>query len=158
MERLTQIENGMAYFPECFKEPCCGVGCAKENCDFINKKVCEALAAYEKLGLTPAQIAGVDNLYAAKCKEVAELQRQLENSVKLPCAYNDTMYWIVRGHIREVWFKDIRCDYGYKPQIICRYIDNLKTKETAICEVDQIGKTLFLTRDAAEKALSEVKA
>ena len=88
MERLTQIENGMAYFPECFKEPCCGVGCAKENCDFINKKVCEALAAYEKLGLTPAQIAGVDNLYAAKCKEVAELQRQLENSVKLPCADN----------------------------------------------------------------------
>ena len=120
--------------------------------------IVERLAQYEDLGLTPAQIAGVDNLYAAKCKEVAELQRELENSVKLPCAYNDTMYWIVRGHIREVWFKDIRCDYGYKPQIICRYIDNLKTKETAICEVDQIGKTLFLTRDAAEKALSEVKA
>ena len=50
--------------------------------------IVERLAQYEDLGLTPAQIAGVDNLYAAKCKEVAELQRQLENSVKLPCADN----------------------------------------------------------------------
>ena len=80
MERLTQIENGMAYFPECFKEPCCGVGCAKENCDFINKKVCEALACYEDLGLTPEQIRGVDKLYAEKCKEVAELKKELDEA------------------------------------------------------------------------------
>jgi hypothetical protein len=37
-------------------------------------------------------------------------------------------------------------------------MDNLETKETAICEMEQIGKTLFLTREEAEKALSEVKA
>ena len=77
----------------------------------------QALASYEDLDLTPEQIREVDRLYAEKCREVAELQRQLENSVKLPCAYNDTMYWIVRGHIREVWFKGIRCGKGYKQQI-----------------------------------------
>ena len=154
MERLTtEIGRTVCFTKGKFPPTSCA------EMDAADVRECmEALACYEDLGLKPAQIRTVDNLYAAKCREVANLQKQLENSVKMPCAYNDTMYWIVRGHIREVWFKGIRCDYGYKPQIICRYIDNLKTKETAICEVDQIGKTLFLTRDAAEKALSEVKA
>lgn len=48
MNRLTaRGKEGKAYFPECFKEPCLGCGCIKENCDFM-EKVCEKLAKYEE--------------------------------------------------------------------------------------------------------------
>lgn len=164
MERLTQIENGMAYFPECFKEPCCGVGCAKENCDFINKKVCEALDAYEKLGLTPAQIAGVDNLYAAKCKEVAILQKELENSVKLPCKVGDTIYYLHYTH------KCDRCKNNGLGK--CKYDGNDVACEKDVWKItekpfsfdvwsiytNKFYPRYYLTREEAEKALSEVKA
>lgn len=46
--RLTaRSEEGYAYFPQCFEEPCLGCGCEKENCEFINQ-VCERLAEYEE--------------------------------------------------------------------------------------------------------------
>lgn len=45
--RLTaKNEIGLPYFPECFKEPCGGMGCQKKDCQFITK-VCEELAAFE---------------------------------------------------------------------------------------------------------------
>ena len=47
--RLTardKSHKGNAYFPECFKEPCCGMGCEKEDCTFLTQ-VCEKLAYYE---------------------------------------------------------------------------------------------------------------
>ena len=43
-----------------------------------------ALKKYEDLDLTPNQIREIDKLYAEKCKEVVELQKELENSVNLP--------------------------------------------------------------------------
>ncbi len=47
--RLTaRSEEGHAYFPQCFKEPCLGCGCQQENCDFI-RQVCEKLAQYEEM-------------------------------------------------------------------------------------------------------------
>lgn len=52
MERLTEREDGNAYFPQCFEEPCLGAGCVQSQCDFT-EKVCERLAAYEDTGLTP---------------------------------------------------------------------------------------------------------
>lgn len=48
-KRLTAREEkhkGNAYFPECFKEPCYGSGCEREDCTFITQ-VCEKLAYYE---------------------------------------------------------------------------------------------------------------
>ena len=37
-----------------------------------------ALKEYEDLELTPEQIREVDRLYAEKCKEVAELKKEIE--------------------------------------------------------------------------------
>lgn len=37
-DRLTERDKyGHAYFPECFKEPCLGSGCAKEPCELMKK-------------------------------------------------------------------------------------------------------------------------
>lgn len=34
MERLTKRENGHAHYPRCFEEPCGGMGCRTEDCEF----------------------------------------------------------------------------------------------------------------------------
>ena len=44
--RLTAYNDGLPYFPECFKEPCSGMGCKKKDCEFMTD-VCRKLAAFE---------------------------------------------------------------------------------------------------------------
>ena len=56
MARLTKRENGHAYYPRCFEEPCVGMGCRIENCEF-QVEICDRLAAYEDTGLTPERCA-----------------------------------------------------------------------------------------------------
>ena len=106
------------------------------------------------------------NCYNHSCSHINEAIQKLKYYedlvesgllIKLPCDYNDTLYWIANGYIKEVWFKGIRCDKGYKPQIICRYLHNLNTKEEPICAFENIGKTVFLTRDEAELKLKEMQ-
>ena len=88
--------------------------------------------------------------------------REYENAeeqgllLRLPCDYNESLFWVVRGHIKEVWFKGIRCDKGYKPQIIARYLEGLSSKEAPIAKLENIGKTVFLTREEAEQALKQM--
>lgn len=42
MERLTKRENGHAHYPRCFEEPCGGMGCRTEDCEF-KVEICERL-------------------------------------------------------------------------------------------------------------------
>ena len=44
--RLTAYNDGLPYFPECFKEPCSGMGCKKKDCEFMTD-ICRKLAAFE---------------------------------------------------------------------------------------------------------------
>lgn len=74
----------------------------------------------------------------------------------LPCDYNESLFWVVNGNIKEVWFKGIRCDKGYKPQIIARYMEGLSSKEEPITKLENIGKTVFLTKAEAEQALKQM--
>ena len=98
--------------------------------------------------------------YKNVCEEL-ERYEQLkyeERLVELPCSYNEPLFWVVNGHIKEVWFKGIRCDNGYKPQIIARFVDeNLNSKEEPITQVENIGKTIFLLRSQAEIHLEKVR-
>ena len=68
-KRLTardEKHKGNAYFPECFKEPCDGSGCKKENCPFLTQ-VCEKLAYYEdKYPIT--EMPAVDKMPAEQSK------------------------------------------------------------------------------------------
>lgn len=74
MSRLTaRDKHGHAYFPQCFEEPCCGSGCQKDTCEFLNK-VCEKLSDYEEL------------------EESGRL-------FKTPCAIGDTVYEIIHDDI-----------------------------------------------------------
>jgi len=75
MDRLTGWDNGHAYFTECFEEPCLGMGCINEDCEF-KILACQRLAEYEDIGLTPEQLLEIDKMYSEKCREVAELRKQ----------------------------------------------------------------------------------
>ena len=58
MERLTKRENGHAHYPRCFEEPCVGMGCRIENCEF-KVEICDRLAAYEDTGLEPESVEAI---------------------------------------------------------------------------------------------------
>ena len=86
MERLTKIsEIGNAYYPKCFKEPCCGMGeCLDDKCSLM-LDACKKLAEYEQL----------------------EEQGLL---VRLPCPIGTTVWDICGMDIRENVLSGIECD------------------------------------------------
>ena len=79
-ERLTARDEkfGTAYFPQCFEEPCLGMGCVKKECMF-KYAVAERLAKYEDL----------------------EEQGKL---IKLPCAVGDTVYEVLEESVPLHYF------------------------------------------------------
>lgn len=139
MERLTQItEIGNAYFPKCFEEPCCGMGkCIDNNCNLVNE-VCKKLAEYEQL----------------------EEQGLL---VRLPCKVGDTVWDNNFGY--PVSYEINAFSYGYcdsyvEPDIeneIIFYYENHNGSITRAFPMSELGKTVFLTREEAEKKLEEMK-
>lgn len=131
MERLTKTtEIGNAYFPKCFEEPCCGMGkCIDNNCNLVNE-VCKKLAEYETL----------------------EEQGLL---VRLPCKVGDTVYVPTRNFISELRIIMISVDmhgtyFGWRLNSgIYPNLDGFSGSK--------LGKTVFFTREEAEKKLEEMK-
>ena len=121
----------------------------------------ERLKEYEDTGIMPEQIREIDRLYAEKCKELSEIQKnyltgmELANMaiglkklkeyqdleeqgklLKLPCTVGDTVYCImtsIKG-TNPVIFSQ-KFDYGM---------------------IESFGKAVFLTREEAEVALKEL--
>lgn len=75
--------------------------------------------------------------------------------VKLPCKAGDTLYEPTnRGDISEYEVVAVRVEFfstfiewKIKEKIVWRYVDEINS--------DEIGKTVFLTREEAERALKE---
>ena len=129
MERLTKIsEIGNAYYPKCFKEPCCGMGeCLDDKCNLM-LDACEKLAEYEQL----------------------EEQGLL---VRLPCKVGEKLWCIVNSAIRELRVHHFDMPAFGTTDIVFRYADGFKLERF----VGEIGKTVFLTREEVEKKLEELK-
>ena len=51
-----------------------------ENSYAFKDALIESLGKYEDLELTPEQIREIDRLYSGKCKEVAELKKELDEA------------------------------------------------------------------------------
>lgn len=75
MERLTKRENGHAHYPRCFEEPCGGMGCCTEDCEFKDE-ICERLAAYEDTELEPEEVLPKDKAdeIALKLMRLSDLE------------------------------------------------------------------------------------
>lgn len=154
MERLTEWNESShkhAYYPRCFKEPCYGGGCKIKDCPF-EIAVCERLAAYEDTGLTPKEVTALGELFNYALKESKTLTEQLTllkhirkpaeadkdgRVIILPCKVYETDGVRVYEHtVREVIYE---------------------TAGGPAFDKNAIGKSIFLTRAEAERAIQEME-
>ena len=166
MERLTEWNGGQtrhAYYPRCFKEPCYGSGCKIKDCPF-ETAVCERLAAYEDTGMTPeeikapftedaminlaAQALGVEH---SRLRELAEADKD-GRVVVLPCKVGDTVWRIVRDGEPHITRDEVRDMYFADDMTPCVELVGGRVTFT-----EKFGKTVFLSRAEAERALQEME-
>lgn len=144
MERLT-FDGNFCDIAQCRELPCPQYG---SRC--TQRKVWEKLKAYEDLGFEPeevndavvgaklmakSQLVSAFGVAAERLLELAEADKD-GRVVVLPCKVGDTVYTLTRTFDgddvvgeAELWWSDI----------------------------PQLGKTVFLTREEAEKALEAMK-
>lgn len=161
MERLTkwnESSNKHAYYPRCFEGPCYGSGCKIKDCPF-ETAVCERLAAYEDTGLTPERVVWMKEVVeAAFDNDTSRIERAHDLHVAdkegrvivLPCKVGDKLYRVFAGEIFEhrVWsmkYFAIRGKWDIETYPFCPFVES------------SIGKTIFSTREEAEKALAEME-
>lgn len=153
MERLTYFKDG--YWRVNFS----GV---QYQADFVDR-----LAAYEDTGLTPEEIKApftedtMINLAAqalgvepSRLRELAEADKD-GRCVVLPCKVGDTVYQLrKKTHARGI---------GISTRIVssaCVWADGsyaLTHQGMSYCQSRDLGKTWFLTREEAEKALQQME-
>ena len=138
------------------------MGCRIENCEF-KVEICDRLAAYEDTGLMPERCAEFARADAegryivmrdaeqegvARLRELAEADKDGRLMV-LPCKVGDTVYFALLGRIIEKQVFSI-VSFSNSTRIYCGGTSEYFRPE-------DIGKTFFLTREEAEKALEAMK-
>ena len=166
MERLTEWNGGKtrhAYYPRCFKYPCYGNGCKIKDCP-LEIAVCKRLAAYEDTGLTPEEIKApftedaMINLAAqalgvepSRLRELAEADKD-GRCVVLPCKVGDTVWRIIRDGEPHITRDEVRDMYFADDMTPCVELVGGRVTFT-----EKFGKTVFLSRAEAERALQEME-
>ena len=160
MERLTkwnELSHKHAYYPRCFEEPCYGSGCKIKDYPF-ETAVCERLAAYEDTGLSLEKVSWMKEVVeAAFDNDTSRIERAHNlhvadkegRVVVLPCKVGDTVYFALLGRIIEKQVFSI-VSFSKYTRIYCGGTSEYFRPE-------DIGKTFFLTREEAEKALQEME-
>ena len=151
MERLTYFKDG--YWRVNFS----GV---QYQADFVDR-----LAAYEDTGLTPEEIKApftedtMINLEAqalgvepSRLRELAEADKD-GRCVVLPCKAGDTVWRIVRDGEPHITRDEVRDMYFADDMTLCVELVGGRVTFT-----EKFGKTVFLSREEAEKALRGMEA
>lgn len=171
MERLTKRENGHAHYPRCFEEPCGGMGCRTEDCEF-KVEICERLAAYEDSDCEPEEVLPKDKAdeIALKLMRLADLEslcnytrlRELAEADKggrlvvLPCKVGDIVWANLDGmrHPRKCEIEFVNTG-SHAMTIVFSTVDGLS--EQYGVNPSAFGKTVFLTCEKAKAALEAMK-
>lgn len=173
MERLTKRDTDGQAMMDC--EKCKADWTGKHgkpmvDCTALYCRNClkERLAAYEDTGLTPGEVKSMQEEHFSGL-EMAKLHSALMELKKyqeadkdgrlavLPCKAGDTVYEVTsRKTISEYRVKAIRVE------LFCTFIEwdivaGFVDKSIFGVPVDEIGKTVFLTREEAERALEAMK-
>lgn len=173
MERLTRrSDTGHAYYPRCFEEPC-NRRC--EDCLF-DETICERLAAYEDSECEPEEVlpkdkadeiamklmrlADLESLCSyARLRELAEADKD-ERVVVLPVKpvltpiLSSMLYIIEDGEIYEDALYEAVVGMSESGKVNVVYTT---LSDQIIFEQADIGKTVFLTREEAKKALEAMR-
>ena len=105
-------------------------------------KAFDRLAAYEETGLEPEELAQ------------SEKEGRL---VVLPCDVGDKLYDVTLGEVREKIVISLSMLLSKSVNHLVIHAENFRNAVTSY-ELQDIGKTVFLTREAAETALEEREA
>ena len=171
MERLTEWNDEQtrhAYYPRCFEEPCYGGGCKINDCPF-ETAVCDRLAAYEDTGLSPEKVSWMKEVVeAAFDNDTSRIERAHNlhvadkegRVVVLPCKVGDTIYAIVQvfasdGVYHKITEKKITGIGGNTMNKV--WMVNRENMLEDRFSPSEFGRTVFLTREEAEKALAEME-
>ena len=157
MERLT-FEGNFCDIAQCRELPC------PYNGSCSQRKVWERLKAYEDTGLEPGQCenakAIIESAFSdgtAKAERIRELLKADKDGrlVVLPCKTVFELTWDAGPDCDLVCPVSIDghgcCDFCDKGEL---YIYESKCRQE---HMEQIGKTVFLTREEAEKVLKTTK-
>lgn len=161
MERLT-FEGNFCDIAQCRELPC------PYNGECSQRKVWERLKAYEDTHMMPSDVTSMrmdmaiiaalfNGVDVDRMKELAEADKD-GRLVVLPCKVGDTV-WIT-GSVRRLYSEKVRTFFCGDPNYSRGMADNgVKMIRTTGCDIPihKFGKTVFLTREEAEKALEAMK-
>lgn len=128
MERYTYFDGGKWRLK---------IGDTEYSGDWV-----ERLSAYEDTGLEPEELA--------QAKKKGRL-------VVLPCDVGDKLYDVTLGEVREKIVVSLSMFVPESVNHLVIHAENFRNAVTSY-ELQDIGKTVFLTREAAEAALEEMEA
>lgn len=164
MERLT-FEGNYCDISQCRELPCKYDG----NCS--QKQVWERLREYEDTGLYPesvealklsmmgkaiSEITEFDGLPIDRLREFAEADKEGRVLI-LPCKVGDTVYFVNAKHILEFTVVGYAVDETGISWVYSEHVDKTGHTYERTFSPDRIGKTTFLSREEAEKALQEME-
>lgn len=157
MERLT-FEGNFCDIAQCDATPG-GSYCESGSC--TQRKVWERLKQYEDTGLEPREVSAIVKEWSDLCTIVGECGgidhlRELAEADKagrlvlLPCKVGDALYrtspsGVVVHRVANVVYRGLTSRW---------YLDTIPNLPYAS---EELGKTAFLTRKEAEKALEAMK-
>lgn len=90
--------------------------------------------------------------------ENAALRERLEKAVELPCKIGDEVYEVHgkcdrKNCVYNGYYGQWRCDYGGKTN--CNPF--ITVNKFRYCDIPMVGKTIFVTKEAAEARIAELK-
>lgn len=153
MERLT-FDGNFCDIAQCRELPCP----YDNNC--TQKQVWERLKAYEDTGLMPAEVHSMSGEWCAmmsvlngigsydRLRELADADKD-GRLVVLPCKVGADIYRVGAKGVCGYW--QIERVEIYQDEIV------LVDDSDNVIFLDDFGKTVFLTREEAEKALEVMK-
>nr|DAM20529.1 MAG TPA: Dynein light chain type 1 [Caudoviricetes sp.] len=156
MERLT-FEGNFCDIAQCCNVPG-GSFCEDGACS--QKKVWTRLKAYEDTGLTPEQCenakAIIESAFSddtSRAERIRELLKADKDGrlVVLPCKVGDALWTFCthpRGEVYSMTVTDVSTLNGRTM---------LNTSRCGVVAARDVGETVFLTREEAEKALAEME-
>lgn len=101
--------------------------------------------------------AGAEEISRLKAENAA-LRERLEKAVELPCKIGDEVYEVHgkcdrKNCVYNGYYGQWRCDYGGKTN--CNPF--ITVNKFRYCDIPMVGKTIFVTKEAAEARLNELK-
>ena len=166
MERLT-FEGNFCDIAQCRELPC------KHGGTCTQKEVWERLKAYEDAGLSPqacAEAREIEETLSGCDYSISRMVELMKADVEgrvvvLPCKVGDVMYELFRVYTECTSYqvrKDNYCCEGCMVPCDSREVTAIRAIQPnslpeVVRYIEGIGKTVFLTREEAEKALAEMK-